>query len=99
MNGELIYGVRGGSGGVIPLRLSLVQFKNSSRLSLADQRRAILIRVAQQASRQGGRLKYSDLSVIMLASSATIKRDVNYLRSMGIDVPVGRRANAMERPV
>lgn len=58
---------------------------------LAEQRRETLRRLVREAEGQGVRLSYSDLSIILLSSRATLKRDVRHLRSLGYSLPIGRR--------
>jgi hypothetical protein len=87
MSGKLTYWVNDGKDRFRALKLTVcedVDFQNT--LGLSDQRRKRLIRILEEAFHQGARLSYRDLSMIMLTSKATLKRDVSYLRSIGVPV-------------
>lgn len=49
-------------------------------LGLAEVRRRRLLRILGEARRQGAHLTYRDLSLILLTSKATLKRDMRELR-------------------
>ena len=73
------------------LRLTVMSEDEGQKgVGLAVRRRMRLARLVSEAHRQGGKLTYSDLSLIMLASRATLKRDVCYLRNTGLDLSIGR---------
>jgi hypothetical protein len=72
------------------LRLTVITEQEAGRGGLAGLRRKRLMRLVAEARLQGARLTYSDLSMIMLSSRATLKRDVGFLRRLGHDVPIGR---------
>ncbi len=47
-----------------------------SRSGLAELRRQKALRLMDEAERQGARLSYRDLSLILLTSKSTLKRDM-----------------------
>jgi len=47
-----------------------------SRSGLAELRRQKALRLMEEAEKQGVRLSYSDLSLILLTSKSTLKRDM-----------------------
>ena len=89
MNGTLTYWVPEGGNRLRSLRLTVCAETDGSCASLMDLRRRRLSRILGEAVAQGARLSYRDLSMIMLTSKATLKRDVSHLRSQGVDVPMG----------
>jgi hypothetical protein len=93
MSGTLTYWVREGGGRYRSVRLTVLGRDEVPGAGLADRRRRRLGRILAEATRQGARLSYRDLSMIMLSSKATLKRDVSTLRKRGIQVPVGPRAS------
>lgn len=90
MDCTLTYWIKDLEKGLRELRLTVMSEGEEGREGLASLRRTRLLRLVEEARLQGGRLTYSDLSVIMLSSRATLKRDVGYLRGLGHNVPVGR---------
>lgn len=92
MSGTLIYWVPDGEGRLKLLRLTVCSDEDADGGGLANQRRRRLTRILSEASGQGASLSYRDLSMIMLASKSTLKRDVSYLRSHGLEMPIGHRA-------
>ena len=94
MSGTLIYWVKDGENTLRSLRLTVCAEDDKPSNGLAETRRKRLNRLLQEALNQGARLSYRDLSIIMLSSKATLKRDVSYLRNLGMDIPLGRQALA-----
>ena len=91
MSGTLIYWVKDGENTLRSLRLTVCAEDDRLSNGLAARRRKRLNRILQEALRQGARLSYRDLSMIMLSSKATLKRDVSHLRNLGMDIPLGGR--------
>ena len=91
MSGKLVYWVPEGGNRFRSLRLTVCSETDSADDGLAALRRKRLGRIITEAASQGGRLGYKDLSVIMLTSKATLKRDINHLRGQGIEVLLGNR--------
>jgi|Deesub1362A_J573_1020465.scaffolds.fasta_scaffold00004_413 Fic family protein len=91
MSGTLIYWAKDGSNRFKSLRLTVCSEEDRHSRSLASLRRKRLSRILNEALTQGARLSYSDLCMIMLASKATLKRDVSHLRRLGMEVPLGGR--------
>jgi len=79
------------------LRLTLIGQGDEEALregGLVGLRRRRIVRLTQEANRQGGLLSYEDLSGLLLTSLATLKRDVKHLEMEGHFVPIrGRRKN------
>ncbi|MDA8434176.1 MAG: DUF1670 domain-containing protein [Nitrospiraceae bacterium] len=78
MKGNLVYWVREGNERMRSLRLTVCSEKDSDVLSrggLAELRRLRAQRLVSEAEKQGARLSYRDLSLILLASKSTLKRD------------------------
>jgi len=94
--GKIEYALSG-SDGVKSLRLTLVGQGDEEalcRAGLAGLRRKRILRLANEARIQGKLLGYDDLSVLLLTSLATLKRDVTKLEREGEFVPLrGRRKN------
>jgi len=87
MSGKLTYWVNDGKDRFRALKLTVcADVDLQDTFGLSYQRRKRLIRILEEAFNQGARLSYRDLSMIMLASKATLKRDVSYLRSLGVPV-------------
>lgn len=63
---------------------------------LAQLRRETLRRILQEAYVQGAILSYRDLSIIMLSSRATLKRDIKKLKLDGVSLPLGLKAKDEE---
>jgi len=85
MSGKLTYWVSLGGGSLRAVRLTICSEDDRSSRGVTELRRRKLRRLLSEASLQGVRLSYRDLSLIMLASKATLKRDVSYLRKLGIE--------------
>ncbi len=79
------------------LRLTLIGQGDEDTLrteGLAGLRRKRVLRLACEAHLQGSPIGYEDLSSLLLASLATLKRDVNSIEKNGRSVPLkGRRKN------
>lgn len=86
MSGTLVYWAPEGGNRLRSLRLTLCRDDDRESNGLRELRRRRLGRILSEAGAQGARLSYSDLSMIMLTSKATLKRDVSYLRRNGVDV-------------
>jgi hypothetical protein len=83
MKASLVYWVREGSDRLKSLRLTYCcenDIDELSRSGLAGLRRKRMTRLISEAKRQGVRLSYRDLSLILLTSRSTVKRD---LRAFG----------------
>ncbi len=79
MKGSLVYWVREDKERLRTLRLTVCGDRDSdvlSRCGLAELRRLRLRRLVSEAEKQGVRLSYRDLSLILLASKSTLKRDL-----------------------
>lgn len=79
MKGNLVYWRREGRDRMQTLNLTYccegdLDLMNSA--GLAELRRQRATRLMEEASRQGARLSYRDLSLILLASRSTLKRDM-----------------------
>lgn len=81
--GTVTYYVRSGRDTLRQVKLTLCCEKDMELLKrgISSLRRVRLKRLMNEAASQGVRLSYRDLSLLLLASKATIKRD---LRSDGI---------------
>lgn len=58
---------------------------------LAALRRRRILRLTQEAKRQGTLLSYEDLIALLLTSFATLKRDVVFLERHGHQISIRRR--------
>lgn len=90
MSGTLVYWVEEGEGRLRSLKLTVCSDDDRQSGGIANLRRRKLSRLLSEAVTQGGRLSYKDLSMIMLASRATLKRDISHLRKLGVEIPLGR---------
>lgn len=90
MSGSLIYWVPEGENRFKSLNLTVCceDDREDSSQGLAEIRRRRLMRLIEEAKIQGSSLTYKDLKLILLTSSATLKRDFNYLRKMGVAIPM-----------
>ncbi|MDP2166844.1 MAG: DUF1670 domain-containing protein [Thermodesulfovibrionales bacterium] len=79
------------------LNLTLVGQNDDAALregGLAGLRRRRIIRLTNEAARQGALLSYEDLAGLLLTSLATLKRDIGHLEKEGHAVPrKGRKRN------
>lgn len=91
MSGTLMYLVKDRDNTFKSLKLTICTDDDRLSGGLANLRRKRLRRILDEASRQGAGLSYRDLSMIMLSSKATLKRDVTHLRKLGVEVNVGAR--------
>jgi hypothetical protein len=57
------------------------------RSGVADLRRSKIQRLTREAQNQGALLTQEDLARLLCTSRSTVKRDIAYLRSEGVDVP------------
>lgn len=90
MNGVLTYWVKEGEQNLKAVKLTICADEDCDHGSVSASRRRKLTRMLSEASAQGCRLTYSDLSMIMLTSRATLKRDVSYLRRNGLSLQMER---------
>jgi len=90
MNCTLKYNAKGCLSEARNLKLTVISDNEDGHSGLAGVRRERLLRMVAEARLQGGRLTYADLSMIMLASRSTLKRDVVFLRGVGHDLSIGR---------
>jgi hypothetical protein len=77
--GTLVYYVRNGGNTLKGIKLTLCCDEDKGYLlsgGVSALRRQRLRRLINEAMRQGVRLSYRDLSLLLLASKATIKRDL-----------------------
>lgn len=86
MSGTLVYWAQEGGNRLRSLRLTVCSEDDRGVGDLRNLRRKRLSRILKEASIQGARLSYSDLSIIMLTSKATLKRDISHLRGLGFEV-------------
>jgi hypothetical protein len=91
MSGTLTYWVSEGENRLKSLKLTVCTEDESPDCGVVKLRRKRLSRILGEAVAQGARLSYSDLSMIMLTSRATLKRDVSHLRGQGVEIPIGER--------
>lgn len=103
MNGILTYWVKEGANNLRTISLTICTDEDCELASVSASRRNKLTRLLSEASEQGCRLTYSDLSMIMLTSRATLKRDVSYLRKSGHSLHMERgtrkKGMAQERDI
>jgi hypothetical protein len=79
MTGNLIYWVRESRDRLKSLKLTICcerDFDVLNKFGLAELRRHRIQRLLVEAKEQGARLSYRDLSLILLTSKATLKRDI-----------------------
>lgn len=88
MSGTLTYWVSDGENKFRSLRLTVCSDEDRGALGHAERRRRRLSRLIREARNQGASLSYRDLCIIMLTSKATLKRDINFLRSNGMEIPL-----------
>lgn len=86
VSGKLVYWVPEGEGRLRTLKLTVCAEEDRLSGGLANLRRRRLGRIMAEAVSQGARLSYRDLSMIMLVSKATLKRDVSHLRKNGMEL-------------
>jgi hypothetical protein len=91
MKGTLTYWVSEGKNRLRLLKLTVCADDGGLDCGIGELRRKKLSRILDEALAQGVRLSYSDLSMIMLTSKATLKRDVSRLREQGVDIRMGER--------
>ena len=83
MNGTLVYWVPDGANRMRALKLTFCA--DDDRGAIPYIRRKRLARILREAGCQGAKLSYRDLSMIMLSSKATLKRDMRFLRNLGLE--------------
>ncbi len=98
MSGSLIYWVHEGENRFKSLNLTVCceDDTEDSANGLAEVRRKRLRRLIEEAKIQGSSLTYKDLKLILLTSTATLKRDFIYLRKMGITMPMKKSQDKVE---
>ena len=83
------------------LMLTLVGMNDEDILSsqgLSELRKKRIVRLTEEAQKQGMLLSYEDLNALLLSSVSTLKRDVNSLERQGCFVHLkGRRVNSFRR--
>ena len=78
------------------LMLTLIDMSDEDILSahgLSELRKKRLVRLTEEAWKQGMLLSYEDLNALLLSSVSTLKRDVNSLERQGCFVPLKGRRN------
>ena len=78
------------------LMLTLVDAADEDTLSsqgLSELRKKRIVRLTEEAQKQGMLLTYEDLNALLLSSVSTLKRDVSILEKSGYSVPLRRRRN------
>lgn len=77
------------------LRLTLIDGQDEDVLSsegLSELRKKRIIRLTEEAQRQGYLLSYGDLNALLLSSTSTLKRDISILEKEGHSIPLkGKR--------
>jgi hypothetical protein len=73
----------------VPVNLTLESPDDLQALrhGVAALRRSKIQRLTREAQDQGALLTQEDLARLLCASRSTVKRDIAYLRSQGVDVP------------
>jgi hypothetical protein len=94
MRGTLTYWVPEGQNRLRLLKLTVCAEDGEQECGVAELRRRRISRILSEALEQGARLSYRDLSMIMLTSKATLKRDVSLLREQGVEIPLGGNGKA-----
>jgi NADH/NAD ratio-sensing transcriptional regulator Rex len=84
MKGILTYWVRDGVDTLKSVRLTICSDDDISRSGSAVSRRKKLARILEESSSQNVHLSQVDLSVILLVSKATIKRDFSHFRQKSL---------------
>ena len=85
MSGNLIYKIEDGHR-LLSLQLTVCDEGDLRYTSLSELRRKRIIRLLREAKAQGCLLSYKDLTLILLSSLATLKRDISYLRKQGMEI-------------
>jgi len=83
MKGDLVYWVREGRGRLKSIKLTVCADTDTDVINnqgLSELRRQRIRRLMEQAKEQGAKLSYKDLSLILLTSKATLKRDIRTTR-------------------
>lgn len=83
MRGQLTYWARQGRSTLKSLKLSVCTERDMEVIcssGLAESRRNRIVRLIEEARGQGVRLTYKDLSLILVTSKATLKRDMREIR-------------------
>ncbi len=89
MKGILTYWVRNGADSLKSVKLTLCNEDDLSIDSTSEMRRMRLVRILDESRNQDVRLSHGDLSMILLVSRATVKRDLSHLRELGLVAPNG----------
>lgn len=97
MKGILVYWVSDGVNRMRALRLTFCA--DEDRGAIPQIRRQRIARILLEADHQGAKLNYRDLSMIMLSSKATLKRDMSYLRKHGQALGIAEKCGAFTAPL
>ena len=89
MKGILTYWVRSGFDSFKSVKLTLCSEDDLSSAGTSEMRRLRLARILEESRKQNMSLSHGDLSMILLVSRATIKRDFIHLRKLGLVGPNG----------
>ncbi len=89
MKGILTYWVREGVNSLKSVKLTLCKDEDLGTAGTSEVRRMRLARILDESRKQNMSLSHGDLSMILLVSRATIKRDFNHLRKLGLVGPNG----------
>lgn len=92
--GKIDYTCRANGSGDIVLRLTLIGQRDDDVISaqgIAALRQKRIVRLTREAEQQGCLLGYEDLQSLLLTSLSTIKRDVMYLESRNLRIPLRNR--------
>ena len=90
MKGILTYWVRERVDSFKSVKLTLCSEDDLiSTAGTSEMRRMRLARILEESRKQNMSLSHGDLSMILLVSRATIKRDFNHLRKLGLVGPNG----------
>ncbi len=85
MKGILTYWVRDRADSFKSVKLTLCNEDDlMSAFGTSEMRRMRLVRILEESRKQNMNLSHGDLSMILLVSRATIKRDLSHLRKLGL---------------
>jgi hypothetical protein len=83
MKGRLVYWAKSGKSTLKSLTLTVTSDEDSETQglsSLSELRQRKILMLLEEAQNQGVKLSYRDLSLILLTSKATLKRDIRDIR-------------------
>jgi len=98
MKGTLTYWVKDKEDVYRSVKLTVCEDSDLEVGGLGERRRRCIIRLIGEAERQGVRLSYADLGMILLSSRATLKRDLSNLRGMGYVIQLGGKGRVEVEP-